>query len=123
MRRPSEKQLQNAVIEEARLRGWRVAHFRPARVMRGGKEIYETPVAADGKGFPDLVLVRPPRLMFVEMKSHIGKASPEQLTWLSDLSKCAVVVNGDYPPEEALVEVYVWRPNDWESGVISRRLK
>lgn len=67
----TERDLQNAVIQCAQLLGWRVAHFRPARVMRGGREIYETPIAADGKGFPDLVLVnrRHRRLMFVELKA------------------------------------------------------
>ena len=106
----TEKQLQGAVIDAARLLGWRVAHFRPARVMRGGRETYETPVAADGKGFPDLVLVRPPRLIFAEMKAHSGKLSDQQMEWLSAL-------------DHTEAEVYIWRPNDWEGGVIERKLR
>ncbi|WP_346927547.1 hypothetical protein, partial [uncultured Arthrobacter sp.] len=77
----SERELQDAVIELARLLGWRVAHFRPARVRRGGREIYETPVAADGKGWPDLVLVRGSRLIFAEMKSGTGRLSDAQIAW------------------------------------------
>ena len=46
----SERELQDAVIQLARLLGWRVAHFRPAMTTRG----WRTPVSADGAGFPDL---------------------------------------------------------------------
>jgi protein-disulfide isomerase-like protein with CxxC motif len=113
----NEKQLQQAVIETAHVYKWRVAHFRPARVMRGGKEIYETPVAADGKGFPDLVLVRNGKMMFIELKSRNGRTSPQQDDWLKDLTE---VSNTAY---DGVVEVYVWRPADWESGLIPRRLK
>ena len=62
----------------------------------------------DGAGFPDLVLVRKGRLLFVELKSEIGKVSPQQRKWLDDLDKAA--------------ETYVWRPEDWTSGEIDRRL-
>jgi hypothetical protein len=47
--------------------------------------------------------------MFVELKSKNGRTSPEQEDWLHELNDVA--------------EVYVWRPADWESGVINRRLK
>ena len=63
----------------------------------------------DGKGFPDLVLIKNKRIMFVELKSKNGRTSPEQDSWLHELNDVA--------------EVYVWRPADWESGVINRRLK
>jgi len=109
----SEEQLQKAVIDCARLLGWRVAHFRPARVMRGGRETWETPVAADGKGFPDLVLVsrRQRRLMFVELKADKGVVSHDQAAWLADLIRC----DG--------VDAHVWRPQDWIEGEIERVLR
>lgn len=113
-RRMTEKQLQDAVIKAAQLLGWRVAHFRPALTQTGR---WVTAVQGDGVGFPDLVLVRPPRLMFVELKSHRGQVSDEQQAWLSDLTK---VANMEEPGE---IDVYVWRPADWESGVIERRLR
>lgn len=49
-------------------------------------------------GFPDEVLVRPPRLIFAELKTDVGKVSPAQAEWLDDLAKLPNV------------EVYVWRP-------------
>jgi hypothetical protein len=54
-------------------------------------------------GFPDEVLVRPPRLVFAELKSMRGKLSAEQETWLADLRE----VPG--------VEVYQWRPEDMDA--------
>ena len=56
-------------------------------------------------GFPDLVLVRPPRILFVELKTDKGRVSPAQRLWLYTLAKCPGV------------EVYLWRPRDWDSIV------
>ena len=69
------------VVDVARLSGWRVAHFRAARTAQG----WRTPVTADGDGWPDLVLVRPPRLIFAELKSETGKVKPHQSKWLDVL--------------------------------------
>lgn len=62
-------------------------------------------------GFPDLVLLRPPRLLFVELKTDRGRVTPGQWLWLDDL--------GALPPD--VVEVYVWRPSDREA--VERILK
>lgn len=98
----AEADYQQAIIDAARIYGWLVAHFRPARVRRGGREIYETPVAADGKGFPDLVLVhsKQKRALFIEVKSDAGKLTPDQKKWGEMLT-------------EAGAEYEVWRPRDW----------
>lgn len=55
-------------------------------------------------GYPDLTLVKPGRLIFAELKSRQGKLTHEQFVWL-DLLKHSV--QG--------VEVYCWRPSDWET--------
>ena len=61
----TERDLQDAVMEMAKLLGWRCVHFRPARTLHG-----EWRTAIEGHaGFPDLVLLRPPRLVFAELKS------------------------------------------------------
>lgn len=52
-------------------------------------------------GFPDLVLVRPPRLIFAELKSDTGQVSPAQDKWLEALSQVTQAP-----------EVYLWRPFD-----------
>lgn len=71
-----ESDFQRTVIEMAQHLGWRVAHFRPAQTEKG----WRTPVAADGKGWPDLVLVRD-RVLFVELKTDKGKLSLDQEQW------------------------------------------
>ena len=75
---PTEAQFQEAVVELAHLYGWRVAHFRAARTAHGG---WRTPVAADGAGFVDLILVRD-RVLFVELKAEKGRLTVPQQEWL-----------------------------------------
>lgn len=100
---PSEEQFQETVIELARRLGYKVAHFRPAMKKDGS---WITPVAADGSGFVDLLLVHPikQRVIFTELKSRQGKLTPEQLIW-ADILK------------QAKQEYYLWRPEDWEEIV------
>lgn len=92
----AEKDWQRQVIDLARLLKWRVAHFRPAMTKHG----WVTPVAADGKGWPDLLLVRE-RVIAVELKADGGKLSDEQRIWLQAL-------------DHAGIETHVWRPADAE---------
>jgi hypothetical protein len=100
--KPSEADFQAVVVETARLSGWRVAHFRPARTKDGS---WKTPVTADGAGWPDLCLVRPPRIIFAELKSESGQLRPNQTEWLDVLRLL---------PQ---VEVFLWRPSDWDTVV------
>ena len=94
----TESQFQAAVIELAQLNGWLCAHFRTAKVG----DSWQTPVAADGKGFPDLVLVHPKRkrVWFVELKSESGRLSPAQRAWMDALESAGALTG-------------VWRPSDW----------
>ena len=94
----TEADFQKQVIQFARMHRWRVAHFRTSMNARGR---YLTAVAADGAGFPDLVLVRLSRIIFAELKSEKGRTSPEQKAWLEDLER------------PGKVEVYLWKPSDW----------
>ncbi len=97
----SERDFQDQIIELAHIYGWAVAHFRPAMKQDGS---WRTAVSADGTGFPDLVLVRSPRLIFAEVKSEEGKVTSEQSSWLRNLAA-------------AKQDVYLWRPSDWE-GIV-----
>jgi len=98
----TEAELQDAIADYARIIGYTVAHFSTAISPRGQ---HITPVKYDAKGFPDLVLVRPPRLIFVELKSAKGTVSPDQKWWLDRLDGCPGA------------EVYQWRPADWPNNV------
>lgn len=121
-----EDDWQQQVVDLAQALRWRVAHFRPARTLDG----WRTAVAADGKGFPDLVLVRGPRLLFVELKTDRtgSKLSPEQQQWVADLEAVANALAGPVSrgmaTREGLpgivtpaLEVYVWRPSDWDRAL------
>lgn len=101
----TEADWQKQVIDLARLFKWRVAHFRPAQTSKG----WRTPVAADGKGWPDLVLVRE-RVIYAELKAEKGRLSDDQILWIDTLQ----AANG---------ECYVWRPEHLEevADVLRRR--
>lgn len=94
---PEEAFLQ-MVLDLAKIRGWRRAHFRPARTAKG----YRTAVGGDGKGFPDLLLVRPSTQskLVAELKVLPNKCTPEQKEWLADC-------------EAVGIPAYTWTPADW----------
>lgn len=97
----TEAEFQEAVIQIAQLQGWKAAHFRAARTAKG----WRTAVAADGAGFPDLVMVRNETLIFVELKSAGGRVSPLQKDWLAALTNVGL--------ETPNVIIKTWRPRDW----------
>lgn len=97
--RMSEKQFTTAVKQLAHACGWRTYHTWVS--------IHSDP------GFPDLVLCRPPRLIFAELKVATGKRgepSAHQQAWLDGLRATGV-------------EVYVWRSADYFSGDIATVLR
>jgi len=100
----TEAELQDAIIEAAHIYGFRVAHFRPALTTKG----WRTPVSADGKGFYDLVLAKPGRIIMVECKSTNGTLSDDQQKWRDAVWGAC--------------EYYCWRPDDWCSNVILKVL-
>lgn len=94
-----EKDFLRTILDCARLHGWTSAHFGSTvkLVRRGGAAI---PIPDKGAaGFPDLVLVRPPRILFAEVKVR-QPLSAEQAEWMRLLLACGC-------------EAYVWRPSDW----------
>ena len=97
----SESEFQEKVIRLAIMLDWKVCHFRPGRTIDGE---WRTPVAGDGKGFPDLVLARKPLIIFAELKSESGKMSIDQDEWARIIREC-----GGY--------YYLWRPSNWEDIV------
>lgn len=107
----TEKQLQHGVIELARTLGWRCAHFRSVPVKRGGTVRWETPVAADGAGFVDLVLVREAdRVIFAELKVGSNKPTAAQQGWITALRR-------------ARANVFVWTEREWWNGDIEKELR
>lgn len=85
--RERERDFQADVLELAHLCGWLAYHPHDSR--------------RSAPGYPDVTLVKPPRLLIVELKTRTGRVRPEQARWLTALAHCPGV------------EVAVWRPRDW----------
>ncbi len=80
----TEKEFQRQVLDVARIYGWRVYHPMLSKWSE--------------RGFPDLTMIRPPRVVFAELKSDKGKLSIHQDEWAELLLDCPGV------------EYHVWRP-------------
>lgn len=86
MKAQTEKQFMALVVRLAKLCGWSVYHVHDSR--------------RSAHGWPDLVLCRPPRILFVELKTDTGEVKPEQAAWLAALTGCGL-------------DARLWRPKDW----------
>ena len=84
----TEKEFQRQVSDLAKILGWAVYH--PWLSIHSER------------GWPDLAMVKPPRLVLAELKREKGKTSPSQDRWLELLRGCPGI------------EVYVWRPSDMD---------
>lgn len=84
----TEKDFLAGVLELATLAGWLVYHTYDSRRSQAG--------------FPDIALVKNQRMIFVELKTNTGRVRAAQQTWLDAL--------GQIP----CVDVYLWRPRDWD---------
>lgn len=96
----SEDDLKARVLDLAKLRGWMVVHYRPARTAKG----WRTPLEGD-KGCPDIILARRGVVLLVELKSATRRPTPEQRSWL-----LALGVHGR-----------LWKPRDWPEIVETLR--
>lgn len=88
----NEAEFTNTVIELAKWMGWRVAHFRPARMQSGR---WATPMQGH-VGYPDLTLARRGVVLFAELKTDNGRLGNGQAEWAQEL--------GD--------QYRLWRPKD-----------
>lgn len=98
----TEADFQGRIIDAAKVHGWRVAHFRPAKTARG----WRTPMQGD-VGFPDLVLARRGVLVLAELKDATRRVEPEQQLWLDQLGSHG----------------RLWRPKDWPAVLAEITLK
>lgn len=92
----TERQWQAAIVATARQFNWSVYHT--------AFSIKSSP------GFPDLVLVRPPRIIFAELKTATGRLTHHQQSWLDLLGACESV------------ETYLWRAGEDDLETIAEIL-
>ena len=93
----TEKEFESQIKDMAKLFGWLYYHT--------WRSIHSP------AGFPDVVMARPPRIIFVELKSFKGKVSGKQSEWLETLGQCPNV------------EVFLWRAEEESIEEIAEILK
>jgi len=102
----TEKQFEAQVKDLAKIYGWLYYHTWRS---------FHSPA-----GFPDCVLVRPPRLIFAELKAEKGVVSDKQQEWLDTLRGCATPLsftelgNNEVLIQSITPEVYLWRPAQFD---------
>ncbi len=100
-----EAEFQKEVIALAKRCGYLAAHFRKVRVQRqNGSVWWETPVQADGAGFPDLILAGNNRIVAAELKVKKNRPTEKQDVWLEAF-------------RNAGVSAFVWYPSMWDAIV------
>jgi len=87
---PPERIFQASVVKLARLCGFVVFHERDSR--------------SNTAGLPDLLLVKPPRAIYAELKRENGRVRPAQAATMAALRECGL-------------DVRLWRPSDWNEIV------
>lgn len=105
----SGKELQKAIVGEARRLRWRVAHFYPRPVTQQGRTRFVTPASADGKGWPDLFLVRD-RGLAIEVKGDGDRLTPDQRDWIAAFRMAGI-------------EAIVATPLMWQAGAVTEILE
>ena len=87
----TEEQFESQIRDLAKIYGWLYYHPFLSKWSE--------------RGWPDVALCRPPRLILAELKTETGKVSPYQEKWLDALRQCEGV------------ECFLWRPVDIEKIV------
>ena len=92
----SERDFMAQVTQLATIRGWSYLHIRPGMTQNS----WRTPISGPlGKGWPDLLLVRRERILFVELKRDGADPTPEQENVLEILA--------------GVGDSRCWHPRDW----------
>lgn len=93
----SEAEFMRQVTDLASHLGWRWLHIER---MGNAQGRWRTPVSGPlGIGFPDLMMIRRGKVIFIELKAQRGMLTREQKDRLFELQEIG--------------ETYVFRPRDW----------
>jgi hypothetical protein len=87
-RKQLEKVFMGEITKLAGLTGWLCYHTYDSR--------------RSNPGFPDLVMVKRPKVIFAELKSASGKLSAKQPKWKDVLEACPGI------------SYYLWTPQHWQ---------
>ena len=103
----SEAAFMDTILQASALYGWLAYHTHDSRRSTAG--------------FPDLVLIKPPRVLFLEVKSERGRLSRAQADVLAMLQECGPGHCQLFPGAKHCfsegVQAAMVRPSDWEQIV------
>lgn len=98
----TETEFTDRVVQTAKLFGWLVTHFRPAKTAKG----WRTAVQGD-TGFVDLVMARAGVVIHAELKVGRKRPRPDQISW-----------------GHAIGDTYrLWYPDDWDDILAELRTR
>lgn len=92
----TETQCETTIVKAARQFGWLVHGTRAARMQKGN---FKVALKGD-RGFPDLILVKPPCIIIVELKRKPNKVEPDQQRWIDALAACGLDTRIIWVPEQ-----------------------
>lgn len=98
-----EKDWQDTVVKTLRVLGWHTNHVR--RTVGRGKR-WTTSTSATG--WPDLVCLRGPVLLAIELKSDAGKLTDAQQEWLGYFSGLPSARVWVLKPSDPWDQITVW---------------
>lgn len=90
----TENQVTTTIIDGLTAMGYKVwkAFAGSAPLFIEGKMVFrKARKGLETKGMPDLIAIGHNRILFIEVKSSIGKASPEQLEFIEGLENVMAV--------------------------------
>ena len=107
---PSERLIQNAVVEHLAWRGipgmfW--THF-PAGGLRNRVVAAQLKGAGTKAGVPDILLLADGRLYGLELKADRGKLSPDQVATHTAMREAGAIIGTAFGLDEALALLETW---------------
>jgi hypothetical protein len=96
----TEAEFEKLAAASFRKAGWQAFHTARGR-GRDGDWMTNT----SEPGLPDWLFIRPPHVVFIELKKQAGRPTPEQRKVIASIQRCTSV------------EAWFARPSDWPSLV------
>lgn len=100
--RVSERDWQKTLVVLLETLGWHVNHVFPLQTKHGWR------TGTTASGWPDLVALRGPWLVAIEVKSDKGKAEPDQLIWLQRFALLPCARSWILRPADSVQAVARW---------------